>query len=68
MDGWRELSAFGARLSQFFLDLADSLREITLGAGRLLVIPKGVWHTAKVGEPARLLAITAGLGTEHRPV
>jgi len=52
----------------FLLDLADSLREITLGAGRLLVIPKGVWHTAKVGEPARLLAITAGLGTEHRPV
>ncbi len=51
----------------FVLDLSDGLKEITLGAGRLLVIPKGVWHTAKVGEPARLLAITAGLGTQHRP-
>jgi mannose-6-phosphate isomerase-like protein (cupin superfamily) len=51
----------------FVLDLPDGLSEIALGAGRLLVVPKGVWHTAKVRQPARLLAITAGLGTQHRP-
>ena len=51
----------------FVLELSDELREIALSAGRLLVIPKGVWHTAKVREPARLLAITAGSGTLHRP-
>jgi mannose-6-phosphate isomerase-like protein (cupin superfamily) len=51
----------------FVLDFADHVREIALSAGRLLVIPKGVWHTAKVSEPARLLAITAGSGTQHRP-
>jgi len=51
----------------FILDLPDGLKEIALNSGRLLVIPKGVWHTAKVSEPARLLAITAGLGTQHRP-
>jgi mannose-6-phosphate isomerase-like protein (cupin superfamily) len=51
----------------FVLDLSDGLSEIALGAGRLLVVPKGVWHTAKVSQPARLLAITAGLGTQHRP-
>jgi mannose-6-phosphate isomerase-like protein (cupin superfamily) len=51
----------------FVLDLSSSLREIVLSAGRLLVIPKGVWHTAKVSKPARLLAITTGLGTQHRP-
>jgi mannose-6-phosphate isomerase-like protein (cupin superfamily) len=51
----------------FVLDLPDGLREIALAAGRLLVIPKGVWHTARVSEPARLLAITAGSGTQHRP-
>jgi mannose-6-phosphate isomerase-like protein (cupin superfamily) len=51
----------------FVLDLSGGSREIVLSAGRLLVIPKGVWHTAKVSEPARLLAITAGLGTQHRP-
>ena len=51
----------------FLLDLSDGLREVALTAGRLLVIPKGVWHTARVSEPARLLAITAGQGTQHRP-
>jgi mannose-6-phosphate isomerase-like protein (cupin superfamily) len=51
----------------FILELADGMKEVALSAGRLLVIPKGVWHTAKVSEPARLLAITAGLGTQHRP-
>jgi mannose-6-phosphate isomerase-like protein (cupin superfamily) len=51
----------------FILELADGLKEVALSAGRLLVIPKGVWHTAKVSEPARSLAITAGLGTQHRP-
>lgn len=51
----------------FVLELSDQLSEIGLGAGRLLVIPQGVWHTAKVREPSRLLAITAGSGTQHRP-
>ncbi len=51
----------------FVLDLSDGLREVDLGAGRLLVIPQGTWHTARVSEPARLLALTAGLGTQHRP-
>jgi mannose-6-phosphate isomerase-like protein (cupin superfamily) len=51
----------------FLLELPGALREVALSAGRLLVIPKGVWHTAKVSEPARLLAITVGQGTQHRP-
>jgi mannose-6-phosphate isomerase-like protein (cupin superfamily) len=51
----------------FILDLSDGLKEVALSPGRLLVIPKGVWHTAKVSAPARLLAITAGQGTQHRP-
>ncbi len=52
----------------FVMELRDGLKEVVLDAGRLLVVPKGVWHTAKVGEPARMLAITAGAGTEHRPL
>jgi mannose-6-phosphate isomerase-like protein (cupin superfamily) len=51
----------------FVLEFPDGLRELILAAGRLLVIPKGVWHTAKVSETSRLLAITAGQGTQHRP-
>jgi len=52
----------------FVLDLADGFREVCLSAGRLLVIPNGVWHTARVSEPSRLLAITVGAGTQHRPL
>jgi mannose-6-phosphate isomerase-like protein (cupin superfamily) len=51
----------------FVLDHPDGATTVLLSAGRMLVVPKGVWHTAKVSEPARLLAITAGLGTQHRP-
>jgi mannose-6-phosphate isomerase-like protein (cupin superfamily) len=51
----------------FVLDFPGGLKEVALSAGRLLIIPKGVWHTARVSEPARLLAITAGQGTQHRP-
>jgi mannose-6-phosphate isomerase-like protein (cupin superfamily) len=52
----------------FVLDLPEGFREVALGAGRLLVVPKGVWHTARVSEPSQLLAITAGAGTQNRPV
>jgi mannose-6-phosphate isomerase-like protein (cupin superfamily) len=51
----------------FLLDQRDGVREVALHAGRLLVIPRGVWHTAKLSGPARLLAITAGHGTQHKP-
>ena len=51
----------------FILDLPDGSRDVDLTAGRLLLIPKGVWHTARVSAPARYLAITAGSGTQHRP-
>lgn len=36
------------------------------GCGAVLV-PRGCWHTAKVSAPSRLLFITLGAGTEHRP-
>ncbi len=52
----------------FVLELPDGLKEITLEAGRLLAIPQGVWHTARVIQPARLIAITAGQRTQHRPL
>ena len=51
----------------FILELPEGIKEVALNAGRLLVIPQGVWHTAKVREPSQLLAITAGSGTQHRP-
>lgn len=33
-----------------------------------VVIPAGAWHRAVVVEPGRLMFVTWGEGTEHRPV
>jgi uncharacterized cupin superfamily protein len=41
--------------------------RIPMVAGTAAINPKGVWHTADVDEPARVLYVTPGLGTGHRP-
>ncbi len=40
----------------------------TISAGEYAINPAGVWHTAEVDSPATAVFITAGLGTEMRPV
>ncbi|TAJ93860.1 MAG: cupin domain-containing protein [Gammaproteobacteria bacterium] len=42
-------------------------RLLKLTAGRLAIVPKGVWHTAHMIQACLLLALTDGAGTEHRP-
>lgn len=37
------------------------------GSGAV-VVPRGVWHTARVRAPSRMLHVTRGAGTETRPV
>ena len=39
---------------------------IDLGPGEAMINPRNVWHTADVTEPGQIMAITPGLGTEHR--
>ena len=34
-------------------------------AGEFVVIPRGIWHTARPVKPGRMLFITPGAGTEH---
>jgi mannose-6-phosphate isomerase-like protein (cupin superfamily) len=49
-------------------DESGAERRIEMKAGRTLVVPAGTWHRALVATPGRLLALTYGKGTEHRPV
>jgi hypothetical protein len=42
-------------------------KRIRIAAGEYAINAPGVWHSAEVLEPATLVFITAGLGTEHRP-
>ena len=47
----------------------DGVRaDHALKGGETLLIPRGAWHFLKVLEPGRIVVITAGRGTQHRPV
>jgi mannose-6-phosphate isomerase-like protein (cupin superfamily) len=45
----------------------DTVVELR-GPGAFLIVPSGTWHTARVPAPSAALFVTAGEGTEHRPV
>ncbi len=50
------------------LELDEGDREIGLGSGQALVVPRGVWHRILIEEPGRLVHITPGPGGDHRPL
>lgn len=52
------------------LVLDDGRREsrVELAPGQTWINQRGTWHRALVHEPSELLFMTAGWGTEHRPV
>jgi len=33
-----------------------------------IIVPRGIWHTAQVFAPSRMLHLTMGAGTQHKPV
>jgi len=46
------------------LQLEDGKREIALDRpGESVIVPRGVWHTARIATPTRMLFITPGEGT-----
>lgn len=48
------------------VEQADGQTRTPLPAGRLGVVPRGLWHRFAVVEPATALFFTPGEGTEHR--
>lgn len=53
----------------FVLEREDGTETLELRAsGDFAIVPQGTWHTATVSEPARMLFITAGEDTQHRPI
>ena len=51
---------------KIILEDADGEQTCDLRAGEACLIPPGVWHRFLIGEPVEILAITAGVGTQHR--
>jgi oxalate decarboxylase/phosphoglucose isomerase-like protein (cupin superfamily) len=49
------------------LQQPTGLQEVPLLGRAAVVVPRGTWHTAKVSQPSRMLFVTMGRGTQHRP-
>jgi mannose-6-phosphate isomerase-like protein (cupin superfamily) len=50
------------------LEEAEGERRIVLRAKEACIVPKGAWHRIIVRAPGELMFITAGEGTQHRPL
>ncbi|MFN3231593.1 MAG: cupin domain-containing protein [Alphaproteobacteria bacterium] len=50
------------------LEEPAGVRVVELRGSGAVIVPRGVWHTAKVHEPSHMLFITRGEGTEIRPL
>ncbi|MBS1765807.1 MAG: cupin domain-containing protein [Acidobacteria bacterium] len=50
------------------LEQPGCIQTMPIHSGGAFLIPRGIWHTAKVHAPSRMLHITLGAGTQSRPV
>jgi quercetin dioxygenase-like cupin family protein len=53
---------------ELVLDMEGGEQRTVLRAGETFVVPRGIWHRGIVTEAGRLMFVTPGAGTEHRPV
>lgn len=53
---------------EFLMETAEGVATAQRITDRgAVVVPRGVWHTAKVLRPSRMFFITMGAGTQHQP-
>ncbi len=53
----------------FILDRDGAESTVALREpGAFVIVPRGAWHRALAREPVSMLFITAGRGTQHRPL
>ncbi len=52
---------------ELHIEQDGSVKTISLDGTGAVVVPRGLWHTAKVKAPSRMLHVTRGAGTLHRP-
>ena len=53
---------------ELLLERAGGVETIMLEGSGAVLVPRGVWHTARVRLPSRMLHVTRGEGTAHRPI
>ena len=50
------------------LDDGGTERTVELHPGKAFLMPTNMWHRFVIHEPGNVLVVTAGHGTEHRPL
>jgi mannose-6-phosphate isomerase-like protein (cupin superfamily) len=53
---------------ELILEEEGQERSIVLNSLNAFIVPRGTWHRARVHEAGKLLGITGGAGTQHRPI
>ena len=52
---------------ELLLEEPAGVRSLAMAGTGAVIVPRGVWHTAKVHAPSRMLHVTMGAGTTTRP-
>jgi len=52
---------------ELLLEESAGVKTLALLGRGAVIVPRGVWHTAKVHAPSRMLHVTWGAGTQTRP-
>jgi hypothetical protein len=52
---------------ELLLEESTGMKSLALRGTGAVIVPRGIWHTAKVHAPSRMLHVTLGAGTETRP-
>jgi mannose-6-phosphate isomerase-like protein (cupin superfamily) len=53
--------------ADLLLEGPGGTETIALRERAAVLVPRGAWHTATVHAPSRMLHVTMGSGTQHRP-
>jgi uncharacterized cupin superfamily protein len=49
------------------VERGSEVQTVVLDGSGAVLVPRGVWHTARVRMPSRMLHVTRGAGTQTRP-
>jgi mannose-6-phosphate isomerase-like protein (cupin superfamily) len=52
---------------ELLLEVDGVVRSVPIVGSGAVIVPRGVWHTAKVRATTRMLHVTLGAGTQTRP-
>jgi mannose-6-phosphate isomerase-like protein (cupin superfamily) len=53
---------------ELILDAPGGEQVVALGERQAVIVPRGVWHRARIHRAGDALFVTRGAGTQHRPV